>query len=76
MRIAETEKYAHVTFFLSGGREKEFDGEERVLIPSPKVATYDLNNISVTFLHHLLCVYILMDKQKFQKVSFLRIFNP
>jgi len=42
LRIAETEKYAHVTFFLSGGREAEFDGEERVLIPSPKVATYDL----------------------------------
>jgi len=42
LRIAETEKYAHVTFFFSGGREKEFPGEERVLIPSPKVATYDL----------------------------------
>ena len=42
LRIAETEKYAHVTFFFSGGREKEFDGEERILIPSPKVATYDL----------------------------------
>jgi 2,3-bisphosphoglycerate-independent phosphoglycerate mutase len=42
MRIAETEKYAHVTFFFSGGREAPFDGEERVLIPSPKVATYDL----------------------------------
>ena len=42
LRIAETEKYAHVTFFFSGGREKEFPGEERILIPSPKVATYDL----------------------------------
>jgi 2,3-bisphosphoglycerate-independent phosphoglycerate mutase len=42
IRIAETEKYAHVTFFFSGGREKEFDGEKRILIPSPKVATYDL----------------------------------
>ncbi|MBP1639221.1 MAG: 2,3-bisphosphoglycerate-independent phosphoglycerate mutase [Bacteroidetes bacterium] len=42
LRIAETEKYAHVTFFFSGGREAEFDGEERILIPSPKVATYDL----------------------------------
>lgn len=42
LRIAETEKYAHVTFFFSGGREKEFEGETRVLIPSPKVATYDL----------------------------------
>jgi len=42
LRIAETEKYAHVTFFFSGGREKEFPGEERILVPSPKVATYDL----------------------------------
>jgi 2,3-bisphosphoglycerate-independent phosphoglycerate mutase len=42
LRIAETEKYAHVTFFLNGGREEEFDGEERVLIPSPRIATYDL----------------------------------
>jgi 2,3-bisphosphoglycerate-independent phosphoglycerate mutase len=42
LRIAETEKYAHVTFFFSGGREKEFTGEERILIPSPRVATYDL----------------------------------
>lgn len=42
LRIAETEKYAHVTFFLSGGREKVFDGESRILIQSPKVATYDL----------------------------------
>jgi 2,3-bisphosphoglycerate-independent phosphoglycerate mutase len=42
LRIAETEKYAHVTFFFSGGREATFDNEERILIPSPKVATYDL----------------------------------
>ncbi|WP_145191404.1 2,3-bisphosphoglycerate-independent phosphoglycerate mutase [Pseudomonas sp. URMO17WK12:I11] len=42
LRIAETEKYAHVTFFFSGGREEPFAGEERILIPSPKVATYDL----------------------------------
>ena len=42
LRIAETEKYAHVTFFFSGGDEKEYPGERRVLIPSPKVATYDL----------------------------------
>lgn len=41
-RIAETEKYAHVTFFFNGGIETPFDGEKRVLIPSPKVATYDL----------------------------------
>ncbi|MBP8237628.1 MAG: 2,3-bisphosphoglycerate-independent phosphoglycerate mutase [Pseudomonas sp.] len=42
LRIAETEKYAHVTFFFSGGREEPFAGEERILIPSPNVATYDL----------------------------------
>ncbi|MEG2614295.1 MAG: 2,3-bisphosphoglycerate-independent phosphoglycerate mutase [Alistipes sp.] len=42
LRIAETEKYAHVTFFLNGGREDKFVGEERILVPSPKVATYDL----------------------------------
>lgn len=42
IRIAETEKYPHVTFFFSGGREKEFEGEKRIMIPSPKVATYDL----------------------------------
>ena len=42
LRIAETEKYAHVTFFFSGGREEPFEGEERILIPSPKVATYDM----------------------------------
>ncbi len=42
LRIAETEKYAHVTYFFSGGREQPFDGEDRVLVPSPKVATYDL----------------------------------
>ncbi len=42
LRIAETEKYAHVTFFFSGGREAPFVGEERILVPSPKVATYDL----------------------------------
>jgi len=42
IRIAETEKYPHVTFFFSGGREKEFAGERRIMVPSPKVATYDL----------------------------------
>lgn len=42
LRIAETEKYAHVTFFFSGGREEPFEGEERILVPSPQVATYDL----------------------------------
>ncbi len=42
LRIAETEKYAHVTFFFNGGREEPFAGEDRILIPSPKVATFDL----------------------------------
>ncbi len=42
IRIAETEKYPHVTFFFSGGREQEFKGEKRIMVPSPKVATYDL----------------------------------
>jgi len=41
LRLAETEKYAHVTFFMNGGREKEFEGEKRILVPSPKVKTYD-----------------------------------
>ena len=42
IRIAETEKYAHVTFFFSGGREKVFEGESRILVQSPRVPTYDL----------------------------------
>ena len=42
LRVAETEKYAHVTYFFNGGVEKPFPGEDRVLVPSPKVATYDL----------------------------------
>jgi 2,3-bisphosphoglycerate-independent phosphoglycerate mutase len=42
IRIAETEKYPHVTFFFSGGRELPFEGEQRIMVPSPKVATYDL----------------------------------
>jgi 2,3-bisphosphoglycerate-independent phosphoglycerate mutase len=41
LRIAETEKYPHVTFFMNGGRERQFEGEDRILVPSPKVATYD-----------------------------------
>ncbi len=42
LRIAETEKYAHVTFFFNGGEEKQYEGEDRILVPSPKVETYDL----------------------------------
>ena len=50
IRIAETEKYAHVTFFFSGGREEEFENEKRILISSPKVATYDLQPEMSAFL--------------------------
>ncbi len=50
IRIAETEKYPHVTFFFSGGREKEFKDERRIMIPSPKVATYDLQPEMSAFL--------------------------
>ncbi|HSR37831.1 MAG TPA: 2,3-bisphosphoglycerate-independent phosphoglycerate mutase, partial [Phnomibacter sp.] len=56
IRIAETEKYPHVTFFFSGGREKEFEGEKRIIVQSPKVATYDLqpemsaNEVTATLL--------------------------
>src|SRR5690606_21383386 len=42
LRVAETEKYAHVTYFFNGGREEPLPGERRILVPSPKVATYDL----------------------------------
>ena len=42
LRTAETEKYPHVTFFFNGGRETPYEGEERLMVPSPKVATYDL----------------------------------
>lgn len=48
LRVAETEKYAHVTFFLNGGQETPFDGEDRILLPSPKVATYDLQPTMAT----------------------------
>ena len=56
LRIAETEKYAHVTYFLNGGIEKPFDREDRILIPSPKVATYDLQpEMSATEVTDKLC---------------------
>src|SRR6266699_1948006 len=42
LRMAETEKYPHVTYFLNGGEEKPYRGEDRIMVPSPKVATYDL----------------------------------
>lgn len=68
LRIAETEKFAHVTFFFSGGRESEFDGEERVLIPSPKVATYDLQpEMSAYLVKDALIAEL--NKQKFDFVA-------
>ena len=42
LRLAETQKYAHVTFFFNGGEEKQFEGEDRILVNSPKVATFDM----------------------------------
>ena len=63
LRIAETEKYAHVTFFLNGGREQVFDGEDRILVPSPKVATYDLQpEMSAPEVTDRLCEAILSGK--------------
>jgi len=64
LRIAETEKYAHVSFFFSCGREQEFAGEERILVPSPAVATYDLQpEMSAHEVTKKLCAEI--DKNKF-----------
>ncbi|RAS87572.1 2,3-bisphosphoglycerate-independent phosphoglycerate mutase [Priestia endophytica] len=64
LRIAETEKYPHVTFFMSGGREAEFPGEKRILIDSPKVATYDLKpEMSVYEVTDALLAEIEGDKQ-------------
>lgn len=59
LRIAETEKYPHVTFFFSGGREETFDGEERIVIASPKVATYDLQpEMSAPEVRNAACNYM------------------
>jgi len=67
LRIAETEKYPHVTFFFSGGREEKFENEERILIPSPKVATYDLQpEMSAP----LVCDTVLKELEK-QKYDFI-----
>lgn len=68
LRIAETEKYAHVTFFLNGGREEKFPGEERILVPSPKVATYDLKpEMSAYEVRDKLVVAL--DTQKFDFIT-------
>ena len=68
LRIAETEKFAHVTFFFSGGRDAEFENEERILIPSPKVATYDLQpEMSAPEVAAALCNA--MDTQRFDYIT-------
>lgn len=65
LRIAETEKYAHVTYFFNGGEERELAGEDRVLIPSPKVATYDLQpEMSAYPVTEAVCEHIASGKYK------------
>src|SRR5690554_3183268 len=71
VRIAETEKYPHVTFFFSGGREKEFINERRLLIPSPKVATYDLQpEMSANIIADTICEDINSNKPDFICLNF------
>ncbi len=71
LRAAETEKYAHVTFFFNGGKEKPYDGEDRILIPSPKVATYDLKpEMSAYELLEKLLAALDEDKYDFIAVNF------
>lgn len=71
LHIAETEKYAHVTFFLNGGREAAFEGEDRILVPSPKVATYDLKpEMSAFEVKDRLVAAIATEKYDFVVVNF------
>ncbi len=71
LHTAETEKYAHVTFFFNGGREAPFDGEDRILVPSPKVATYDLKpEMSAYEVKDKLVAAIKEDKYDFIVVNF------
>ena len=71
LHIAETEKYAHVTFFFNGGRETPYDGEERILVPSPKVATYDLQpEMSAYEVKDKLVAEINAEKYEFIVVNF------
>jgi len=71
LHIAETEKYAHVTFFFNGGREAPFEGEERVLVPSPKVATYDMKpDMSANEVAEKLVDAINTEKYSFVVVNF------
>ena len=71
LHIAETEKYAHVTFFFGGGREQAFDGEDRILVPSPDVATYDLKpEMSAFEVRDKLVAAICEDKYDFIVVNY------
>jgi 2,3-bisphosphoglycerate-independent phosphoglycerate mutase len=71
LHTAETEKYAHVTFFFNGGREEPFEGEDRILVPSPKVATYDLKpEMSAYEVKDKLVAAIKEDKYDFIVVNF------
>ena len=71
LHIAETEKYAHVTFFFNGGREAAYDGEDRILVPSPKVATYDLQpEMSAYEIKDKLVAAIKEDKYDFIVVNY------
>ena len=71
LHIAETEKYAHVTFFFNGGRETPYDGEDRILVPSPKVATYDLKpEMSAFEVDEKLCAAIREKKYDFIVVNY------
>jgi len=71
LHIAETEKYAHVTFFLNGGRETPFENEDRILVPSPKVATYDLQpEMSAYLVRDKLVEAIGSEKYEFVVVNF------
>lgn len=71
LHIAETEKYAHVTFFFNGGREAPYEGEDRILVPSPKVATYDLKpEMSAYEVKDKLVEAIKSDKYDFIVVNF------
>ena len=71
LRIAETEKYAHVTFFFYGGREEPFEGEDRILVNSPKVATYDLQpEMSAVEVTDKLCAAIRSEKEDLIVLNF------
>ena len=71
LRIAETEKYAHVTFFFNGGREEPFEGEDRILVNSPKVATYDLQpEMSAVDVTDKLCAAIRSEKEDLIVLNF------